>query len=343
MMKLLTRQPTQKFAAALSRRGWRGTRRLSPRPLLRRRFTPATARWNGLRLQWRRLPGVSPASAPFMPLARVVAAQWLTHVHLHASLQNTVFQRGAALRCAAPGTIGGRRPAYSAAMPAAARAGAPVTPQGSFAAASAVTTWRRVGAGAITMTTTAIADVRESASWRATQRPHMDNAVLVASALPVPGLRYRSRGSAEPFGGDAKKAGVAAPTFPGVARPAALNWAHASTLDAKKRWHAGNAQTATRLAPAATRWLPSPPPLVWRKQADVTPAQNPVASGMAHVASGETPQQQARMQPALPSPAAIAGQLRAHQLDPVLAERLATEVIRRVERSLRIERERRGH
>jgi hypothetical protein len=51
----------------------------------------------------------------------------------------------------------------------------------------------------------------------------------------------------------------------------------------------------------------------------------------------------ARSAPAAPAPGAIAAQLRASQLDPVLADRLATEVIRRVERSMRIERERRGH
>ena len=51
----------------------------------------------------------------------------------------------------------------------------------------------------------------------------------------------------------------------------------------------------------------------------------------------------ARAAQAAPPAAAIAARLRDGPLDAVLADRLATEVIRRVERSMRIERERRGY
>jgi hypothetical protein len=113
------------------------------------------------------------------------------------------------------------------------------------------------------------------------------------------------------------------------------------------------ARVATREAaplPAAVPWQRQSVPLVWRDpspqqaagagqpfQADV---QAILATGSAAPAQSAAAERSA---PAAPPPGAIAAQLRASQLDPVLADRLATEVIRRVERSMRIERERRGH
>jgi hypothetical protein len=101
-------------------------------------------------------------------------------------------------------------------------------------------------------------------------------------------------------------------------------------------------------------WHRPTPELVWIKQpgARAGKARDPYMSD-GHAggpddpgADSGMPRQVVSAAPAVqatPPAAVIAAQLRGGALDAALADRLATEVIRRVERSMRIERERRGY
>lgn len=99
--------------------------------------------------------------------------------------------------------------------------------------------------------------------------------------------------------------------------------------------------------PAAAMWQRQTPDLVWRKREDAASSDAPARHSLQADRSGASKPGPAKNTPsvplaAMPSAAAIAAQLRASPVDAVLADRLALEVIRRVERSMRIERERRG-
>lgn len=117
----------------------------------------------------------------------------------------------------------------------------------------------------------------------------------------------------------------------------------------------GNRATSARSPAApfsgAAIWHRPTPELVWPKQAGMqaADAREPYKlaghAGGPGIDSGTSRQatSAARAAQAAPPAGAIAAQLRDGPLDAVLADRLATEVIRRVERSMRIERERRGY
>ncbi|OEZ63934.1 hypothetical protein DUGA6_04350 [Duganella sp. HH105] len=138
----------------------------------------------------------------------------------------------------------------------------------------------------------------------------------------------------------------------GIAQPApnaTLNWRRGAApfKTATQQSHA--AEPGVHAAPpsAAALWQPQSPALVWRRQPATQTdsggdalADGAEVSGQAATARKAAPPQAV---PVAPTASAIAAQLRAAQLDPVLTDRLATEVIRRVERSLRIARERRGY
>lgn len=98
---------------------------------------------------------------------------------------------------------------------------------------------------------------------------------------------------------------------------------------------------------AAAIWQQHTPDLIWRKVPDTASTTARYERGSlsdVDAANASDPVRTAspKAPAAMPSAAAIAAQLRAAPVDAVLADRLAQEVIRRVERSMRIERERRG-
>ena len=119
-------------------------------------------------------------------------------------------------------------------------------------------------------------------------------------------------------------------------------------------WATRSARNPAAPAPGAAIWHRPTPELVWIKQpgAPAGKARDPYMSD-GHAGGPEDPgadsgmpRQAVSAAPAVqatPPAAAIAAQLRGGALDAALADRLATEVIRRVERSMRIERERRGY
>jgi len=116
----------------------------------------------------------------------------------------------------------------------------------------------------------------------------------------------------------------------------------------------GSARNPAVPASGAAIWHRPTPELVWLKQpgAPAGNAPDPYMSD-GHAGGPDDPGTDsgtrrqavsaARVVQATPPAAAIAAQLRGGPLDAALADRLATEVIRRVERSMRIERERRGY
>jgi hypothetical protein len=116
----------------------------------------------------------------------------------------------------------------------------------------------------------------------------------------------------------------------------------------------GSARNPAVPASGAAIWHRPTPELVWLTQpgAPAGNAPDPYMSD-GHAGGPDDPGTDsgtrrqavsaARVVQATPPAAAIAAQLRGGPLDAVLADRLANEVIRRVERSMRIERERRGY
>lgn len=415
-MELLTHNPTQRFAAMISQRGWRTARARFLRPfrhtfqrlLLRRDLTPTAARWSGLRLQWRRLSRPSFPARPGMAPARMVVTQWLTHIHRHFAHQGVVVQRSATLHSALPG---------KEAMPGRDSAARAWGQTASIASMKPAFIWRRsrklaltaqtnINEGATRARTSAqaaertsytitarrltvlqhhqqIAAVRTSPVMRAaemagivgvvgatsvagtrrasgalgtTSSANSSSATGLVGATGRPGLvRAARKADVAGAAGVAHIAGVArAVGMPGVAGLAAatataIAWPLANSIIARatQPGRAANAGAALAArpttsvpAPAAHYRQPSLPQLVWRKQL-VAASTSDATAQVNHSAAAGAAQHRARTQAALP-PAAIATQLRVNQLDPALADRLATEVIRRVERSLRIERERRG-
>ena len=140
-----------------------------------------------------------------------------------------------------------------------------------------------------------------------------------------------------------------------AARQAPLAW-KASPIGAQRvllRTHASAAAPQDRSSAAdVLLWQANAPALVWRKggagrsTADAEPS---VQASMLFSARTEAPAPAPApaavpaAPPAMATHAPVRQQLQAALLDPALTDRLADEVIRRVERSMRIERERRGH
>ncbi|WP_152447092.1 hypothetical protein [Janthinobacterium sp. HH01] len=169
----------------------------------------------------------------------------------------------------------------------------------------------------------------------------------VASALAVP-VRAAAMQTAfatrRPELPAVRPAGVALP-----ANNAPLNWRRgaAPLKTATPQSHAADVGGRSGPPSAAALWQPQSPALVWRRQPAMQPDSggNAMADGAQDGGQAATASKTAQPQaaPVASTASAIAAQLRAVQLDPVLTDRLASEVIRRVERSLRIARERRGY
>ena len=341
-MKLGIRDSARKLAQALKRCSWRKARAPSPaRAFLRRRGVLAGFRWGALRLQWRRIAQLPMALVPPSAVARPYSAgatqHWLTHIHLHVA---------APAMTARLKTSTSRKPGYAsrvalnvgASAPACNVAARPVfmpQPLARFAAP-------RIGG----LSTALPQRARLTA---ATVSPFIrpGGSTGVASALAVPVRAAAMQTAFAPRRPEllaVRPAGIALP-----ANNAPPNWRRGAAWlkTATPRSHA--ADVGGRIGPpsAAALWQPQSPALVWRRQPAMQPDSdgNALADGAQDGGQAATTRKTAPPQaaPVAPTASAIAAQLRAVQLDPVLTDRLATEVIRRVERSLRIARERRGY
>ena len=301
----------------------------TPRPRAWRTLSalPAAARWPLLRLHWRRLARPAQQAAAHMPRP-AAAASWLTHIHLHfatvqAARQATArgspaqaAQAAAALRASLDGA-GTRAPASRLTEP-----GTAAAPTARAPAAAPVLAWRALpaaGAGA------------GNVAQRAARAMH--GAGISAMASPV--------------------AAAQAPSARLMAAPPALalSLAWKCTPTALRRAPlrvAGTLPGTTRAEPAAAHsWRAEAPALVWRKAAGAA-ARAEQAAALTQMDLALPAEAHAMAPPpaaahASAVTAALRQQLGAGPLDAALADRLAHEVIRRVERSMRIERERRGH
>ncbi|MEV4777571.1 hypothetical protein [Burkholderia sp. LMU1-1-1.1] len=343
-MKLGIRDSARKLAQALKRSGWRKARApLRARRFLSRSGVLAGGRWGALRLQWRRvaqLPMASmPPAAAALPYSAGPTPHWLAHIHLHVATP----AMAARLK-----TSSSREPGYAsraarkvvageATHNLAARQAFAPQPLARFAAP-------RIGG----LSTAPSQRGRNLApTMSPSVRPASPTAIVSASAVATP-LRAAAMHTAfatrRPESQAVRPAGIAP-----LAHNAPLNWRRGAVplKTATQQSHAADVGGQAGPASAAALWQPQSPALVWRRQPATQPdgggnalADGAEGGGRAATARKTAPPQAA---PVAPTASAIAAQLRAAQLDPVLTDRLATEVIRRVERSLRIARERRGY
>lgn len=343
-MELGIRDSARKLALALKRSDWSKARAPSPaRAFLRRRGVLAGGHWGALRLQWRRgaqLPrALVPRAAAARPCSAGATQHWLTHIHLHvaapamAARLKTSSNREPGYASHAARNVGASAPAHNVA----ARQAFEPQPLARFAAP-------RIGGLSTALSQRARLVVPAVSPFI---RPGGSTAVPLASVLAAP-----MRAVAMHTAVATRRPGLSPVPHAGVAHPAhsaTLNWRRGAVplKTATQQSHA--ADMGGRIGPpsAAALWQPQSPALVWRRQ----PATQPDSGGDALAYGAEDGGQAATTRktappqaaPVAPTASAIAAQLRAAQLDPVLTDRLATEVIRRVERSLRIARERRGY
>lgn len=269
------------------------------------------ARWPALRLQWRRnaktqaahaTAGGRPAPAPSWPAAIAL------HFSVMHQVTNMFSARAQALPAAPqPMSLKNATVAHGAPRHAAAeKPGSPARPMRAPAAPTALV-WRARRTAALPALTLPSA-----------RRAHAVPGVLrLAISSRAPALHLAWKATRSPIRQAALRAATSQRTHEAPAAAAALGQARA-------------------------------PALVWRKAAAAPKAQEvdlPAAGASMLFASAPVTQHPA---PISAAPAAatllapVRQQLQATSLAPALAERLADEVIRRVERSMRIERERRG-
>jgi len=102
----------------------------------------------------------------------------------------------------------------------------------------------------------------------------------------------------------------------------------------------------SRVADSLARVLAPTTALVWRKATPSEPVSTDAVAGATTMPAGSTalPAMQVAP-PAIPAslPQHVREAVRVNLLDPAVADRLADDVIRRVEKRMRVERERRGH
>lgn len=297
--------------------------RLAMRRALRARARRMQARWPAVLLRWRRLP--APPAASSLRLTRAaVASSWSAAINLHVHLHTAAARHAAAL--AATRAEGGRLLAFALLRktPGGTGATARTAAPGCFGRlelrtiAAAALLPPRAGparhppAGARTR----IAPAAVRAAVRVLQRHPARNeparaagplrAMVQAQRMATPRL-LPVRPVVHPL---RRKGGLPGPRRDTIA----LDW---------RQPVAGQASAASPFASPAA-----------------------FADGAARAPAGSAPAAPIASA-AVPATAAAvvraSAQLAAAALDPALAERLAQDVIRRVERSLRIERERRGH
>ncbi|NHZ64608.1 hypothetical protein [Massilia genomosp. 1] len=272
------------------------------------------ARWPALRLQWRR--NARAQGVPATAGARLLSApSWAAAIGLHVSVLHQVTNMFPARTQALPGAPPPTRLDMSRAAHGAPRHAAAATPAMPAPRARAL---RALAPSALVWR-----------AWRGT-----------APAAPA-GAAPRGAHAllAAPGGARMALAGRApAPQLAWKATPSPLR--HAA-LRAATSHRSPEAPCAAALRHARA------PTLVWRKAAAAPRAQEGQARAAGAPMLLASAADSARAAPAVAAPGAalpapVRQQLQATSLAPALAERLADEVIRRVERSMRIERERRG-
>lgn len=347
-MKLGIRDSARKLAQALKRRGWRKARApFLVRGFLRRRGALAAGRWNAVRLQWRRaaqLPMMlAPSTAAALPRHAGATQHSQSHIHLHIATPHLRARlktaSGKALDCAAVARDAG---------PGAATRHAPAP---HVFAPQAPANFNRLRIGMLSTVISPRAGIVASTETSAVRAAGRSSSAGFASAAASP-VRATSMHKVfatrhpELFNVRAGDIGQQTNNSPST-------WRRATTRFNAATRQGGAAEVREHTAPAAALWQPQSPALVWRRQ----PGAQSYARGDAWAANAganaddsdngqAATTRRAKPPPAAPvapTASAIAAQLRATQLDPVLTDRLATEVIRRVERSLRIARERRGY
>lgn len=290
--------------------------RLRPRPVLRpQRAAPLKLRYRMAAPSARRKPG--PVAISRAPIAVAV----LHRIERLPSIASPAVRAAAVPRSESPRRIGALQPSAAVRQASPARASAPAADR----QMPAGTPWHGV----------------RPVSLGAT-RSHADAFAPVggpASVLHTPGLLARQRGAT------AAQTPAAATSQRQPIKPVARTGAGASHYPSVARRNLALAYPALELRPmappSAARTASRPSPeieLVWR--------QPPPAASKP----SDAPQVLPHSAVAAPTPRTAAGKHLAatldnpgpFRLDPKTAERLADEVIKRVERQLRIERERRG-
>jgi hypothetical protein len=299
---------------------------LALRPFRRIHAAPAWVRWPALFLQWRRHPKLVSA-ARIVARAKTAATPWHTTIHLHLTSIQTFGQAPLRSAQAAAAPEARRRVAAgtvfrAAALPSGAQAGAP-----------------QLRAPA--------PSVRATLLW--SRRRLLPTASAAAPRWPAH--------DAPPLSSDDRR-----PPLQSSKGPAALTWmaTAAACVAAMGRATAPRSRPPTSIVNAMRASLSPAAPMLWRK-ADVgqhhstgalayssaTPGAEAFSAGTFYSTQAPAP---AGTTAAVAAPAPVApmsgeaarAMLRAAALDPALVDRLADDVIRRVERSMRIERERRG-
>lgn len=300
-------------------------RRRAPRFCLLR--LPRTAGWTALRLHWPRRP-LAPAHRPQGRLAPGAAVTtWTTQLRLTLATCNAAH--GAA--------SGPRRATLATARQVYHLRAVPAPPRPSLHSTREAAAGQRVQ--------DAPASILQPRPIPAASHRPIAAVALRTFRSAVPGVQAPAP---TPAPGEIRvHGGTRAPTIPGRPFQAALVKPTGAATQALGRSRNRLAQPAP-----ARRAAVGDVPLVWA----AAPARHAaIAPGPALGPERSVPLVHAPVQastaavpaPAPPSPAQVAGtalrQLAATSIDPALAGRLADEVIRRVERSMRIERERRGH
>jgi hypothetical protein len=302
------------FRPAIARPAPRARRWRSTRPC------HAGARWPALRLEWRR-SGKRQAILATVGQRSVLAQSWQTRLHLHL---NVLHQGPTRWSPIAPALLAAAR----LTLPKPER-GVHGMPRPTPAATANPPTRARH-----------LARVPATMAWRTLHHRAPNTIGLFA--------RQRRAHNADPA-----RAQATSPYPLHAERQAPLAW-KASPIGAQRvllRTHASAAAPQDRSSAAdVLLWQANAPALVWRKggarrsSADAEPS---VQASMLFAARTEAPAPAPGAAPAAPpamaTHAPVRQQLQAAALDPALTDRLADEVIRRVERSMRIERERRGH
>lgn len=296
------------------------------------------AGWSVLRLQWRRLAKPFTPVHQYAPIRATAFHSWLTHVHMHltdpqasprtlASRGQTPVRSGHAAWVVSPASPSTR---FSSVLGARHQPAPLALPKARAVAQPAAQAWRpRAVVLAASATPPALAFTQ-----RATRLSAPGNRALSTTAAAVP-LRPPA----------APAVGVPPSGLPAAGKNNPLMFGAAKSARGAIARPGGVAPVS-----GAAMLQRQTPQLVWPArigtQADQTrDSDRTYGHGVAPVEPGAPRQalSTARAEPVAPPAAGIAAQLRDGRLDAALADRLTTEVIRRVERSMRIERERRGY
>ena len=315
------KQPRRPLSTATVQHSWRATARmLRKRTAFKLRSAGVGVAWGRLRLLWRQRAVIEDVFAPVRRAQASIVNSWLTQVHLHVNASRTnLHHTSRGDLSVSPGIPG--RPSAAPVIAIRSSAAKVIFNQSSHPHA------RPVAAGlhwSVTRTTL-VANGHHAARRRvvgeAGAKPNTAPSVTVLRTIRQSRLSVHHMVASK-----SHAAAIRAVPLPG-------------SVGATRGVPAGTA--------AASLWPQHTPDLVWRKTPDsastVVQHEN-AAHSHSGPASASDSVSAASREPAaaIPSAAAIAAQLRAAPVDAVLADRLALEVIRRVERSMRIERERRG-